>query len=36
MELIGVDHADLISLLLNNRQKIVYTLRWRQVQEAEK
>ena len=36
MELIGVDHADLISLLLNNRQKIVYTLRWRQAQEAEK
>lgn len=31
-----MDHADLISLLLNNRQKIVYTLRWRQVQEAEK
>ena len=31
-----MDHADLISLLLNNRQKIVYTLRWRQAQEAEK
>ena len=35
MELIGMEHVELISRLLNNRQKIVYTLRWRQAASEE-
>lgn len=32
MELVGLDHPDLISLLLSNRAKIAYVIRWRQAE----
>ena len=32
VELVGLDHPDLISLLLSNRAKIAYVIRWRQAE----
>ena len=37
VELVGIDHPELITLLLNNRAKIAYVIRWRQAaSEADK
>ena len=37
VELVGIDHPELITLLLNNRAKIADVIRWRQAaSEADK